>query len=401
MERAGLHRDGRTFPIEVSYAPMKRGGLDICALFVRDISERKRAEQERQRAFDEVARQKAVAERERDYLREEIGSDGGDGAILGTSSAIRRALESLDAVASTTAAVLIHGESGVGKELFARAVHARSKRASSPLVKVNCASIPESLFESEFFGHVRGSFTGAHKDRVGRFELADGGTLFLDEVGEIPVEMQAKLLRVLQEGEFERVGDDRTRKVDVRIVAATNRDLSAEVQAGSFRRDLFYRLSVFPIEIPPLRERPDDIVPLAQSFLRTIARNAGRPKLELSEDQKGALVDYDWPGNVRELQHVIERAVILSPNPPLQLALALARPSGGSPSAASAPRIRASSGNVMTDDELRKLERDNLVAALEKTSGRISGEGGAAELLKMNPSTLRDRMKALGIVRRA
>jgi transcriptional regulator with GAF, ATPase, and Fis domain len=385
--------------IELSIAPMKRGPENIAAMFVRDITERRRAEQERQRAFDEVTREKSKAERERDYLREELGADV-EGAILGRSPALRRALESLDAVAGTNAAVLVHGESGVGKELFARAVHVRSKRAAGALVKVNCASIPESLFESEFFGHVRGSFTGAHKDRVGRFELADGGTLFLDEVGEIPLDMQAKLLRVLQEGEFERVGDDRTRKVDVRVVAATNRDLAAEVQAGRFRRDLYYRLSVFPIEVPPLRDRPEDVVPLAQHFLATMARSAGRVGLELTEAHKTALVDYDWPGNIRELQHVIERAVIISPTPPLRLQLAHSSTST-STTAQSAPRMRAAEGAILTDEELRKLERDNVVAALEKAGGRISGDGGAAELLKVNPSTLRDRMKALGIARRA
>jgi transcriptional regulator with GAF, ATPase, and Fis domain len=234
---------------------------------------------------------------------------------------------------------------------------------------------------------------------VGRFELADGGTLFLDEVGEIPLEMQAKLLRVLQEGEFERVGDDRTRKVDVRIVAATNRDLLAEVQQGRFRRDLYYRLGVFPIEVPPLRERPEDIVPLAQSFLRSVARKAGRAGLELSAAQKTALASYEWPGNVRELEHVIERAVILSPTPPLRLDLALDQSHPSTPVGhGSSSRMRASD-EVLTDDELRKLERDNIVAALEKAGGRVSGDGGAAQLLKVNPSTLRDRMKALGVRR--
>ena len=396
IEVTSIHKAGRAFPVELSIATMKRGGESIYAVFARDITDRKRAEQERQRAFDEVSHQKNRAERERDYLREEaVGAD----PILGRSPAIRQALEGLDAVAATHATVLVHGESGVGKELFARALHARSKRAAGPLVKVNCASIPGSLFESEFFGHVRGSFTGAHKDRVGRFELADGGTLFLDEVGEIPLEMQAKLLRVLQEGEFERVGDDRTRKVDVRVVAATNRDLSSEVQAGRFRRDLYYRLSVFPIDVPPLRDRSEDIVPLAEHFLATMSRSSGRTGLELSADHRAALMAYDWPGNIRELQHVIERAVILSPKAPLRLDLAI---SNRIPSPQSGSRIQASDGaQILTDDELRKLERDNIVAALDKARGRISGDGGAAEILKVNPSTLRDRMKALGVARRA
>jgi PAS domain S-box-containing protein len=395
QELTGVHRDGHTFPIEISSARMKRGGETIVALFVRDITDRKRLEQDRQRALDEVTRLKTSAERERDYLREETGREPSDGAILGRSASLRAALEELDAVATTTAAVLIHGESGVGKELFARALHARSRRAKAPLVKVNCASIPEALFESEFFGHVRGSFTGAHKDRVGRFELADGGTLFLDEVGEIPLEMQAKLLRVLQEGEFERVGDDRTRKVDVRLVAATNRDLPAEVEQGRFRRDLYYRLSVFPIDVPPLRERSEDIVPLAAHYLAIAARSAGRVGLALSEAQKAALIAYAWPGNIRELEHVIERAVILSPMPPLRLDVSLA---SGARTASTGPAHRA---QILTEEERRKLERESIVAALDKAGGRISGEGGAAGILGLNPSTLRDRMRALGVARRA
>jgi PAS domain S-box-containing protein len=398
IELLGVHRNKHTFPLELSVTRMKRGMRTIIALFVRDITDRKRVEQERQRAFDEVARQKATAERERDYLREEVANEAAQMTIVGESAAIRRALESAEAVATTGAAVLIHGESGVGKELFARTIHAHSKRAGAALVKVNCASIPESLFESEFFGHVRGSFTGAHKDRVGRFELADGGTLFLDEVGEIPLDMQAKLLRVLQEGEFERVGDDRTRKVDVRIVAATNRDLAEEVRDGRFRRDLYYRLSVFPIEVPPLRDRREDIIPLAQAFLRSSARSGARPGFDLTAADKALLLDYDWPGNIRELLHVIERAMILSPTPPLRLERALA-PSRAM-SRQSSPRERVSEAAVLTHDELRKLERSNLVAALERSNGRVSGEGGAAELLGINPSTLRDRMKALGIARR-
>jgi PAS domain S-box-containing protein len=394
LELMGVDREQRAFPIEVSIARLVRDRATIFAMFVRDITERRRVEEESKRAISEITRTRMAALRESEQRAPEI---------LGRSPAILQALEHVQAVATTNAAVLICGESGVGKELFARAVHTQSLRAMSPLVKVNCASIPESLFESEFFGHVRGAFTGAHKDRVGRFELADGGTLFLDEVGEIPPDMQAKLLRVLQEGEFERIGDDRTRKVDVRIVAATVRDLAAEVQAGRFRRDLFYRLSVFPIEVPPLRDRPDDIVPLAESFLGSVSRAAGREGLELTAAHRVALLDYAWPGNVRELHHVIERAVILSPTPPLRLELGLPMMNqvpGPPSSVQSSPRLRASSGAILTDDELRKLERDNLVAALDAASGRVAGDGGAAELLGVNPSTLRDRMKALGIGRR-
>ncbi len=283
---------------------------------------RKRAELARRRAFAELEQLKNQAERERDYLREEAG---GGTRIVGGSPNLRRLLDTIDVVAATGATVLIRGESGVGKERFARAIHERSPRRSGPLVKVNCASVPKELFESEFFGHVRGAFTGAFKDRAGRFELADGGTLFLDEIGDIPLDLQAKLLRVLQESEFERVGDDRTRKVDVRIVAATNRNLESDVLAGRFRQDLYYRLSVFPLEVPPLRARREDVVPLAEHFLASSSAKLGRSEqLAFDGAQRAMLMAYDWPGNVRELQHVIERAVILSPSPPLALDRALA-----------------------------------------------------------------------------
>ena len=297
----------------------------------------------------------------------------------------------VDAVASTKATVLIHGESGVGKELIARAIHAKSTRSAGPLVKVNCASIPKELFESEFFGHVRGAFTGAQRDRVGRFELADRGTIFLDEVGELPLEMQSKLLRVLQESEFERVGDDRTRRVDVRVIAATNKNLEADVARGAFRPDLYYRLSVFPIEVPPLRARREDIIALAEFFLRRYCRELGRIPPTLTEAQRELLTGYEWPGNVRELENVIERAVILAQGGALRLDLAL--------SIGSSVPAQATSERVLTDTELRTLERDNLVAALERVAWRVSDSGGAAELLGVRPSTLRDRMKALGIRR--
>ncbi len=308
-------------------------------------------------------------------------------ALTARSPAFWRVMEHVDAVAATPAAVLIRGESGSGKEVIARAIHERSARAEGPLVKVNCAAVPRELFESEFFGHVKGAFTGAHRDRQGRFELASGGTLFLDEVGEIPLELQSKLLRVLQEGEIERVGDDRTRRVDVRIVAATNVDLEAEVAAGRFRRDLYYRLNVFPIAVPPLRERPEDIVPLAEQFLLDRQHQLRRRGLAFDDAQRRRMLAYHWPGNVRELMHVIERAVILSPSAPLRLDLAL-------PEAQVAPRALAS---VRTDNEMRALERENLLAAVAQTGGRIAGKDGAAALLGVSPSTLRDRLRALDI----
>ncbi|HET7543806.1 MAG TPA: sigma 54-interacting transcriptional regulator [Polyangiaceae bacterium] len=348
------------------------------------------AEEERKHTLEELQRLKSAVEAERDFLRQEIKGEPGHRELLGQSAALRRALEAVDAVATTNAATLLLGESGVGKELFARAIHERSRRANEPLVKVNCASIPKELFESEFFGHVRGSFTGALKDRAGRFELAHRGTLFLDEVGEIPLELQAKLLRVLQEGELERVGEDRTRRVDVRIVAATNRNLARDVASGSFRQDLYYRLSVFPIRIPPLRERRDDIPLLAAHFLALSRRALGRSELEFTPEQLDALVSYDWPGNVRELQHVIDRAAILAGDGRrlvIELDLHTA-----------APEVVAAP--IMTPSDLQELSRRSLLAALERSAWRIAGSGGAAELLGLRPSTFRDRMRALGIERR-
>jgi DNA-binding NtrC family response regulator len=315
------------------------------------------------------------------------------GPIVGESPGLRQVLSLARAVAPTKATVLIVGESGTGKELVAREIHRESERARGPLVKVNCAAIPHELFESEFFGHVKGAFTGAHRNRAGRFELASGGTLFLDEVGEIPLDMQAKLLRVLQENEFERVGDDRTLRVDVRLIAASNRDLEAEVAKGHFRRDLFYRLSVFPIFVPPLRERPEDVLPLARFFLERACAELRRPSLTLEPEHERLLSSHSFPGNIRELEHVISRAVILSRGQRLALEDAL--------SAAPPVLSRSHRGPILTDAALRDLERNNLIAALERSGWRVSGTTGAAELLGLHPSTLRDRMKALGIQRPA
>jgi transcriptional regulator with GAF, ATPase, and Fis domain len=274
-------------------------------------------------------------------------------------------------------------------------VHRRSGRSARPLIKVNCAAVPRELYESEFFGHARGAFTGALRNRAGRFELADGGTLFLDEVGEIPPELQAKLLRVLQEGELERVGEERTRKVDVRLIAATNRDLRAEAEAGRFRQDLYFRLSVFPIELPPLRRRVEDIPVLAEHFLALAARKLGRPKPRLTLADAQRLQRYGWPGNVRELQHVIERAVILSEGdrPVIELP---ADPAAASPQSRPSP-LRDHGDRVLTDAEVRRLEADNIRAALSRTAGKVSGPGGAAELLGIRPTTLASRIKALGL----
>jgi PAS domain S-box-containing protein len=365
----------------------------------KDVTERKRAEARLKEAYGEIARLKEELERERDYLREEVQVAMNFGRIVGDSPALQAMLARIGAVAGTPASVLIVGETGTGKELVAHAIHARSSRAEGPLVKVNCASIPEELFESEFFGHVRGAFTGAHRDRVGRFQLADGGTIFLDEVGEIPLALQGKLLRVLQEREFERVGDDATRTVDVRVIAATNKDLEKAVEAGEFREDLYYRLSVFPVQVPPLRRRGDDVVQLALHFLEQVCRDFGRPCPPLTQTQAEALRAYAWPGNIRELKNVIERAVILSTGDTLRLDLPA--PEGRSTPATgrAMPGLAASVPQFLTEAEMRERQRTNLLAALEAAGWRIAGKGGAAELLGVRPSTLTDRMKALDIRR--
>ncbi len=352
------------------------------------------AERAREKAYDELQALKSRIEGERDYLREEIRNERQGDDFLGRSEAIRATVAAIAAVAPTQASVLVRGESGVGKELIARAIHERSQRADGPLVRVNCASIPRELFESEFFGHVRGAFTGAQKDRAGRFELASGGSLFLDEIGEIPIDLQAKLLRVLQEGEFERVGDERTRTTDVRVIAATNRDLEADIAAGHFRRDLYYRLCTFPIDVPPLRDRDDDSIVLARHFLEAYARGAGRPPLTLTAEDVRLLRAYQWPGNVRELQHVLERAVILSSGNILRLDLALPRVS-----IEAAPKAATLDKAPVPMAEMKQRERDNIVAALEKTRWRVAGAGGAAAMLGLKPSTLRDKMRGFGISR--
>src|SRR2546427_5297898 len=328
---------------------------------------------------------------ENEYLQEELR--GNYRAILGDSPALKKVLTQIEMVAPTNASVLILGESGTGKELVARAIHDRSPRKAAALVRVNCASVPRELFESEFFGHVRGAFTGAVKDRVGRFELANGGTLFLDEIGEVPLELQSKLLRVLQEGQFEKVGEDRTRTVDVRIIAATNRDLTTEVKAGRFREDLYYRLSVFPIELPPLRNRVEDIPVLAQHFLQESARKLGATAPRLASANVKELQSYDWPGNVRELQNVIERAVIRSRNGRLELGLSR-------PGVTSRPLRKSDSAPTAAPASLHDLkhhERAFILEALARTRGKIYGPDGAAALLGVKPTTLSSKVHRMGL----
>jgi transcriptional regulator with GAF, ATPase, and Fis domain len=365
-----------------------------CMDWLRTIADHTAAAIATARAFDEIEQLRAKLEMENEYLREEVTQTGAFGELIGQGPALAAVARQIDLVAPTDAAVLVLGESGTGKELVARELHRRSQRSARPLVKVNCAAVPRELYESEFFGHARGAFTGALRDRAGRFELADGGTLFLDEVGEIPLELQAKLLRVLQEGELERVGEERTRKVNVRIVAATNRDLRAESEAGRFRQDLYYRLSVFPVELPPLRKRPEDIPLLTEHFLTSSARRLVRPKPRLTLANVQQLQRYDWPGNVRELQHVIERAVITADGARLTIEL----PAGSAePSDTAKVSVPAAADQVFTDAEMRRMEADNIRKALRKAGGKVSGVGGAAELLGMKPTTLASRIKALGV----
>jgi transcriptional regulator with GAF, ATPase, and Fis domain len=350
------------------------------------------------RAFEEIGRLKEAAERERDYLREAVRLAAQQGEIIAESAVMRRVLAQVEAVAQTDSAVLILGESGVGKELIAARVHDSSRRRDGPFVKVNCASVPRELFESEFFGHVRGAFSGASRDRQGRFLLADGGSLFLDEVGEIPLELQGKLLRVLQEQTFEPVGDDRTRRVNVRVIAATNRPLEAEVERGRFRRDLYYRLSVLPIEVPPLRERREDILPMALRFFETTAHRLHVPPRTLRAEEAEALTGYDFPGNVRELQNIIERAMVLEPTGRSALLRELSRPQPArSPS--EAPPSAPSPEDVIADSELRTIERRNVERAMTQCDWQIAGPGGAAKLLGLSPSTLAYRLKRLGLER--
>ncbi|THJ24940.1 MAG: GAF domain-containing protein [Nitrospira sp. CG24E] len=345
------------------------------------------------RAFDEISLLRTRLEEENLYLREEVTAALGMGEFVGESQALQHVLRQVQLVAPTDAAVLITGESGTGKELVARAIHDRSPRKGRALIKVNCSAVPDQLFESEFFGHAKGSFTGALADRAGRFELADRGTLFLDEIGEVPLPMQAKLLRVLQEGEFERVGDTRTRRVDVRIVAATNRDLKREVEAGRFRQDLFYRLSVVPVHIPPLRERREDIPRLALHFITQSATRLNRRVPRVTQAMLDQLAAHDWPGNVRELQNVVERALILSQGGPLRIHLQPSQPR----ETRLLPPDTQSRARLLTREELKRQERESIVQALRSSEGRIFGARGAAELLGMKPTTLASRIKALGI----
>ena len=379
-----LLKDGRTVPHIGNGARCRLDGEDHLVGLAVDVSALRETERQLEERIAEVNELRRRLELENLYLREEVKLVHRHGDINGDSPAIRAVLAQVEKVATTEASVLLLGETGTGKELLAQRIHDLSPRSGRPLIKVNCAALPPTLMESELFGREKGAYTGAVSREAGRFELADGSTLFLDEVGELSLDLQTKLLRVLQEGEYERVGSSRTRKVDVRIVAATNRDLAEAVREGDFRKDLFYRLNVFPIQVPPLRERREDIPLLVWAFVEELGRSTGRTIDRISQGAMERLQGYAWPGNVRELRNVVERSMILSHGGTLQIALPAA-------------------GESVSDQELTldEVQRRHIRRVLEMTSGRISGPGGAAELLGLKPTTLRSRMERLGLNPRA
>jgi PAS domain S-box-containing protein len=382
-----IARNGAPFQAEATLARFDVEREPFYTFILRNVNERIEAENKIHSLTVET-----------EYLREEIKTLVGADGVVGQSSTWLKVLNDAQEVAATDATVLILGETGTGKEVIARSIHRTSRRHNKPLIKVNCAAIPATLIESELFGHEAGAFTGATKKRDGRFAMAHGGTIFLDEVGELPLDLQSKLLRVLQEGEFEPVGSSQTRKVDVRVLAATNRDLQRAIGEGKFREDLYYRLNVFPIELPPLRERRGDIGALAGAFVEKFAKSLGRTIEPLSADCIRRLEAYRWPGNVRELQNIIERAVITARDGKLNLDRAL--PESIGVIAAAAAGGEAAAKRVLTAKELEDLERGNIVVALEASDWKVAGANGAATLLGIKPTTLSSRMKALGIERK-
>ncbi|MDS4032213.1 MAG: sigma-54-dependent Fis family transcriptional regulator [Candidatus Contendobacter sp.] len=376
----GLHAlrvGGEPFPVEATLSRATAAEQPLYTMILRDIAARKQAEMEFNRLHGLNL-----------YLRDEIQAEHDFEEMVGASAALRAVLREVETVASTQATVLVTGETGTGKELIARAIHNRGARQAKSLIKLNCATIPANLAESELFGHEKGAFTGALARKLGRFELANGGTLFLDEVGELPLDLQAKLLRVLQEGEFERVGGTQTLKTDVRVIAATNRDLEQRCREGQFRPDLYYRLNVFPIQSPALRDRREDIPLLVRHFVQKYAASLGRTIETVPLATLARLQTYSWPGNVRELQHVIERAVIVSRGRTLEFGDWLREPTA---------ETGAGKASVTT---LEAMEREHILKTLEITGWRVSGEHGAARLLGLKPTTLEARMKKLGIERK-
>lgn len=388
--------DGSPFPVEFTSTPIISDSKITGAVVVfRDISERLKTEQHLKDTLNELNELKARLEDENAYLQQEFLIEKNFHGIVGDSSSIEHVKRQIELVAKTEANVLVTGESGTGKELIAMAIHEASNRKDKSLIRVNCAAIPHELFESEFFGHIKGAYTGAVRDRIGRFELANGGTIFLDEVGEIPLNLQSKLLRVIQEGQFERVGEDCTRMVDVRIIAATNRDLKQESLKNNFREDLFFRLNVFPIHSPALRERAGDIALLAMHFLQRESQKYGATLVKLKKSSLKQIEEYLWPGNIRELQNVIERAVITAVNGVAELNLPNSHNVTPNVFESYTQQDRA----IISDVEIQKIVEKNMLSALEQCHWKVFGDTGAAKLLGMKPTTLASRIKRLGLSR--
>ena len=389
------NKDGTAVPVEYTSTPVTENGVLIGAVIVfRDITQRKSTQTKLLNALKEVDSLKERLEMEKAYLLEELNADFNHHRIIGQSVRVKHMINQIELVAATNANVLITGESGTGKELIARAIHEESERKARPLIRVNCAAIPTDLFESEFFGHVKGAFSGAISDRVGRFELADGATIFLDEVGEIPLQLQGKLLRVLQEQQFERVGESKTRHVDVRVISATNQHLKKLVEENKFREDLYFRLNVFPIHSPALRERADDIPLLVKYFIDKICSNVNRPHPELSVAQMKFLKEYHWPGNIRELENIIERQIILAKSNKIDFEFLVKETVYNNQPIAISPTPK-----LMSVQDQKTLERTNLLNALKHCQGKVYGTNGAAELLGLKPTTLSSKLKKYGIHR--
>ena len=388
-----FHKNGQAIPVEYTSTPIKDNGHLVGAVVIfRDVTEQRNSEKQLIAALEEIEHLKQKLEQENAYLQEEIKHNFDHQHIVGKSSAIQNVIQQIDLVAKTNATVLITGESGTGKELIARAVHEASDRSGRPLIRVNCAAIPHELFESEFFGHIKGAFTGAINNRIGRFELADGGTLFLDEVGEIPLELQSKLLRVLQEGQFERVGEGKTRNVNVRVIAATNQNLKKLSDDKLFREDLYFRLNVFPIESAPLRKRNEDIPLLSMHFLEKSCKKMNKPGLKISIAQMDILSAYHWPGNIRELENIIERQVIVCQNEFLTFNDLIT-----DKDAITTSKHTQTNALCLSDQQRKQQLRQDIMTVLETCQGKIYGQDGAAALMGLKPTTLASRIKKYNI----
>jgi chemotaxis protein methyltransferase CheR len=382
VENTALTKDGKKIPYLGSATTVFINDKKYFIGLGVDISELNSARKIIQDQMCEISKLNELLNAENIYLKDQLELRGDGHNIIGVSEHLKYIMYKINQVGPTKASVLIQGETGTGKELVAKAIHEKSERKNKQFIKVNCASIPENLIESELFGHEKGAFTGAIEKCIGRFELADGGTIFLDEIGELPMKLQPKLLHVLQHGEFERLGSSKTIKTDVRVIAATNKVIDDEIKKGNFRNDLFYRLNVFPITLIPLRERKDDIVPLVEHYVKYYSKKMNKKINVISKAALKRLMEYSWPGNVRELENIIERAIITSHNYILNL-----------------ESLPKSQGNEQVQLTLEENEKSHIIKTLEQTGWKINGPGGAAEVLKINPQTLRSRIKKLGISR--